>query len=78
MSHKGGYGEKIPLTRTRQKRMEAALTKAFALLLQVYRIGFEMGFLEGKKQTTTGSGSAVSPVTTVGHGASRKPNGRKK
>jgi L-aminopeptidase/D-esterase-like protein len=29
-------------------------------------------------ETTTGSMSAVSPVTNIGHGAPRKPSGRKK
>jgi hypothetical protein len=78
VSHKARYGGKnLPIGK-RQKRLEAALTKALSFMLQVYRVGFEVGFLEGRKQTTTGSGSAVSPVTNIGHGASRKPNGRNK
>jgi hypothetical protein len=63
MSHKGGYGAKAAPTGNRQKRMKAALTKVFNLLFVVYRIGFEVGFSEGKRQTTTCSGPAVSAVT---------------
>ena len=43
--------------------MESTLTKVFTLLLSIYRLGFEVGFLEGKRQTTAGSGPAVSAVT---------------
>jgi hypothetical protein len=63
MSHKGGYGSKAAPTGNRQKRMKATLTKVFNLLFAVYRIGFEVGFSEGKGQTTTCGGSAVSAGT---------------
>lgn len=63
MSHKAGYVGKTPQSGKRQKRLEAALTKALSFMLQVYRVGFEVGFLEAKRQTTTGSGPAVSAET---------------
>jgi len=63
MSHKPGYAGTNPPAGGREKRMEAALSRGFQVLLSVYNIGFEMGFLEGKRQTTTSSGSAVSAET---------------
>jgi hypothetical protein len=78
VSHKGSYGENPAQSAKRAKRLEAAIAQAFNLLLRVYRIGFEVGLLEGKRETTTGGSSAVSPVTNIGHGASRKPSGRNK
>jgi hypothetical protein len=63
VSHKPNYGGKKGPGGHRQKRMEAALTKVFNLLFLVYRIGFEVGFSEGKRQTTTGCGPAVSAGT---------------
>jgi hypothetical protein len=40
--------------------------------------GFSLTILPDNHKTTTSSGSGLSPVKTIGHGATRKPKARKK
>jgi hypothetical protein len=78
VSHKDGYGEPPALSGKRLKRMRTALVRASTLLHSVYRIGFEMGFLEGKRQTTTSSGSGRLSGNNYRVRSAKPPTGRKK
>lgn len=78
MSHKGSYGGKSHAGRKIPTSVERTLGKALNAVLDFGIAMYEEGKKAGAGKTTTSSSSGVSPVTTIGHGASRKPSARNK
>ena len=78
MSHKAGYGGQSEPGREIPEPVKRTLAKVLSSIVDFGSAMYREGKKEGKRQTTIGSGPAVSPVTkNRKRGAAHRAAGKK-